>query len=42
MPVTILIDRNGKIADGHVGMVVRETWDQKIQMLLKEKRAGQR
>jgi cytochrome c biogenesis protein CcmG/thiol:disulfide interchange protein DsbE len=37
MPVTLLIDRQGRIADAHVGMVVRETWEQEIRKLLKEK-----
>ena len=37
MPVTLLIDRDGKIADAHVGIVVKETWEQEIRLLLKEK-----
>ena len=41
MPVTLLIDRNGRIADAHVGMVVEETWDKEIKILLKEKANAQ-
>lgn len=37
MPVTVLIDRNGNIAEAHVGIVVKEEWEGKILMLLKEK-----
>jgi peroxiredoxin len=36
MPVTLLIDRNGKIADKHVGMVDKDAFDREIQLLLKE------
>ena len=36
LPVTLLIDRNGKVADRHVGMVDRDTFDKEIQILLKE------
>jgi thiol-disulfide isomerase/thioredoxin len=37
LPVTLLIDRNGRIADWHVGMVVKSTWENEIQTLLREK-----
>jgi hypothetical protein len=37
MPVTLLIDRDGKIADAHVGMVVKDTWEEEIRQLLKER-----
>jgi hypothetical protein len=37
MPVTLLIDRQGKIADVHVGMVDKDVWEQEIQQLLKER-----
>jgi cytochrome c biogenesis protein CcmG/thiol:disulfide interchange protein DsbE len=37
MPVTLLIDRDGKIADAHVGMVVKDTWEKEIRQLLKER-----
>jgi cytochrome c biogenesis protein CcmG/thiol:disulfide interchange protein DsbE len=38
MPVTLLIDRAGKIADIHVGMVDKDGWEQEIQQLLTERR----
>jgi thiol-disulfide isomerase/thioredoxin len=37
MPVTLLIDRHGRIADAHVGMVVKDTWESEIQQLLAER-----
>jgi hypothetical protein len=37
MPVTLLIDRQGQIADAHVGMVVKDIWEQEIRELLKER-----
>jgi cytochrome c biogenesis protein CcmG/thiol:disulfide interchange protein DsbE len=36
LPVTVLIDRDGKIADAHTGMVERDALDKEIQALLKE------
>ena len=36
MPVTLLIDRNGMIADAHVGMVVKNAWEKEIRQLLEE------
>jgi peroxiredoxin len=36
MPATPLIDRDGKIADLHVGMVDRAAFENEIQTLLKE------
>ncbi|PYT98800.1 MAG: hypothetical protein DMG38_14100 [Acidobacteria bacterium] len=36
MPVTLLIDRTGKIADLHVGMVDKAAFEREIQNLLKE------
>jgi cytochrome c biogenesis protein CcmG/thiol:disulfide interchange protein DsbE len=36
LPVTLLIDRDGKIADAHTGMVERDAFDKEIQALLKE------
>jgi peroxiredoxin len=36
MPVSILIDREGKIADSHSGVVVRDSWEKEIQQLLLE------
>lgn len=42
MPATLLIDRDGKIADLHVGMVDRATFEHEIQILLKQpQRASQ-
>jgi peroxiredoxin len=35
MPVTLLIDRDGKVADWHVGMVDKETFEGEIRELLK-------
>jgi hypothetical protein len=35
--VTLLIDRSGRIADWHVGMVVKSTWEDEIRTLLREK-----
>src|SRR5262249_19322281 len=37
LPVTLLIDRDGRIADQHVGLVVKEKWEQAIQVLLHER-----
>ena len=36
MPVTLLVDRTGKIADVHPGMVDKDTFEREIQTLLKE------
>jgi peroxiredoxin len=36
MPATLLIDRDGKIADTHVGMVDKDAFEREIQMLLEE------
>jgi peroxiredoxin len=36
MPVSILIDREGKIADSHSGVVEKDGWEREIQQLLKE------
>jgi peroxiredoxin len=36
MPATLLIDRDGKIADLHVGMVDKAAFESEIQTLLKE------
>jgi cytochrome c biogenesis protein CcmG/thiol:disulfide interchange protein DsbE len=36
LPVTLLIDRNGKIADSHAGMVDKDAFDSEIQTLLKD------
>jgi cytochrome c biogenesis protein CcmG/thiol:disulfide interchange protein DsbE len=37
MPVTLLLDRQGNIADWHVGMVDKDTWELEIRQLLAEK-----
>ena len=36
MPVTLLIDRDGKIADSHSGMVNKNTFEREILTLLRE------
>lgn len=36
MPVTLLIDRNGMIAEVHPGMVDKDAFEREIQILLKE------
>ena len=36
MPVSVLIDRDGKIADSHAGVVERDNWEEKIEKLLQE------
>ena len=36
MPVSVLIDRSGKIADVHLGMVDKAAFEREIQTLLKE------
>lgn len=36
LPVTLLIDRDGKIADFHIGMVDRDAFEKEIQTLLQE------
>jgi peroxiredoxin len=37
LPITLLIDRNGKVADWHVGMVNRTVFEGEIRTLLDEK-----
>lgn len=37
MPVTLLIDRQGRIAESHSGMVDRQAFEQDIQELLRER-----
>jgi cytochrome c biogenesis protein CcmG/thiol:disulfide interchange protein DsbE len=36
MPVSILIDRHGKIADSHSGVVDKSSWEEEIRKLLDE------
>jgi peroxiredoxin len=38
LPVTLLIDRNGKIAEAHAGLVTKDAFEKDIQRLLQEKR----
>jgi len=40
MPVTLLIDRNGKIADIQAGVVDKVAFEAEIQTLLKERAGG--
>jgi thiol-disulfide isomerase/thioredoxin len=40
LPVTLLIDRSGRIADFHAGIVSKNTFEHEIQMLLKENASG--
>ncbi len=37
LPVTLLIDRDGRIADSHVGVVDKNAWEAEIQKLLHER-----
>jgi hypothetical protein len=36
LPVTLLIDRNGLVADSHAGVVDKDVWEAEIQTLLRE------
>jgi len=38
MPMSVLIDREGRIADAHSGVVDRNEWETEIQKLLAERR----
>jgi peroxiredoxin len=42
MPLTLLIDREGRIADEHAGVVDKAAWEQEIQKLLSEGRPATR
>jgi cytochrome c biogenesis protein CcmG/thiol:disulfide interchange protein DsbE len=37
MPITVLIDRRGRVADWHVGVVDKDEWQKEIDILLKER-----
>ena len=37
LPMTLLIDRHGRVADVHFGMVVKDEWEQEIATLLRER-----
>ena len=39
LPITLLIDRNGKIAEAHAGMVEKDAFEKDIRQLLQEKSA---
>jgi len=39
LPITLFIDRNGKIAEAHTGIVEKDAWEKDIQQLLQEKSA---
>ena len=41
-PLTLLIDRNGKIAESHAGMVDKSTFENEIKTLLQEKPTSNR
>jgi peroxiredoxin len=37
LPVTLLIDRHGRVADSHAGVVDKDAWETEIQALLLER-----
>ena len=37
LPITLLIDRRGRIADAHVGMVEKDAFEREIRQLLRER-----
>jgi peroxiredoxin len=37
LPVTLLIDRHGRVADAHSGMVVKAEWEREIRALVAER-----
>lgn len=37
LPVTLLIDRSGRIADSHTGVVDKDAWEREIRTLLQER-----
>ena len=37
LPLTLLVDRNGKIADTHLGMVDKGAWEEEIRTLVQER-----
>jgi cytochrome c biogenesis protein CcmG/thiol:disulfide interchange protein DsbE len=37
LPITLLIDRNGRVADSHAGVVDKDAWEAEIQTLLRER-----
>ena len=42
LPVTLLIDREGRIADSHAGMIDKDAFEKEIQILLKESASAKR
>ena len=39
MPLTLLIDRNGNVAESHAGVVDKDTFEAKIRNLLQDRAA---
>jgi cytochrome c biogenesis protein CcmG/thiol:disulfide interchange protein DsbE len=37
LPLTMLIDRNGRIVDTHAGVVEKDAWEQEVRALLEER-----
>jgi len=37
LPLTLLIDRQGRIADAHAGMVGKDSWEQEVREVLEER-----
>jgi peroxiredoxin len=37
LPLTILIDRNGRIVDAHAGVVDKDAWEQEVRAVLEER-----
>jgi peroxiredoxin len=37
LPLTVLIDRNGRIADAHAGVVDKDAWEQEVRDVLQER-----
>jgi len=37
LPLTLLIDREGRVADAHAGMVDKDTWEREVRDVLKER-----
>ena len=42
LPVALLIDREGRIADSHTGMIDKDAFEKEIQVLLKESASAKR
>jgi cytochrome c biogenesis protein CcmG/thiol:disulfide interchange protein DsbE len=37
LPMTLLIDRDGRIAESHAGMIDKNDWEQEVREVLKER-----